>query len=127
MVISERNRMIRQIHADHPNWSLQKIADLVGISRQRVHQVVHTAIDYDIMQTDMKNIIRLNCDPISPSQAARLTGIPKFTIISWAHRGLVTILKHPGKTARGKTVLLDPVSLQERINRYRPRKKSITN
>ncbi len=119
----ERNIHIYEIRRSHPAWTYQDIGNLVGISRQRVQQIVHDVETRGITDIDMelKNNHRLNGEPISATQAARETGIPFGTIRMWAKRGLVKVLEHPGHTAPGRPVLLDPETLQERIDRYRPR------
>lgn len=65
----------------------------------------------------------LNGDPISATQIARETGIPYSVISMWVRRGLVKVVQHPGHACTGKPVLLDPVSLKERIALYRPKRR----
>lgn len=118
----KRNRRIYEIHQAHPNWTYQDIGELVGLSRQRVQQIVREYEKRGIIDNEMaKNNHRFN-EPVSATQAAREIGIPYWVIKKWVQRGLVKVLEHPGHTAPGKPVLLDPVTLQERIDRYRPRK-----
>ncbi|KKL78427.1 hypothetical protein LCGC14_2024910, partial [marine sediment metagenome] len=95
-------------------------------SRQRVQQIVQEIEACDIIDNDMeqpRNNHRLNGEPISATQVARETGIPYSVISSWVSRGLVKVLEHPGHAAPGKLVLLDPVSLQERLDRYHPHRR----
>ncbi|KKM64090.1 hypothetical protein LCGC14_1504850 [marine sediment metagenome] len=127
MNTQERKRRIYEIHKSHPTWTYQDIADLVGLkSRQRVQQIVQEVEACDIIESDMeqpRNNHRLNGEPISATQAAREAGIPYYMIADWVRRGLVKVLEHPGHACPGKPVLLDPVSLQERIHRYRPHRR----
>jgi len=135
MVIHERNRLIKEIREKVPGITLEQIGqmfpredDKKPLSRQRVHQIITQCEKYDIM-SPMENINKLNIgnEPISATQAARKANIPYYIIADWVRRGLVQIVYHPGHATCGKPVLLDPVSLQERIDRYRPRsKKKIT-
>ena len=120
----DRNRRIYEIHKAHPAWTYQDIGELVGLSRQRVQQIVREYDKRGIIDTEMepRNDYRLNGQPISATQAARETGISYWAIMSWVKRGLVKVVQHPGHACTGKPVLLDPVTLQERIDRYRPRK-----
>lgn len=119
----ERNRRIYEIRKSHPNWPYRTIGELVGLSRQRVHQIVQQAEAHGIMATEMepRNNYRLDNKPISATQAARLTGIPYGVISMWVFRGLVKVVEHPSRGGRRNPVLLDPVSLQERIDGYQPR------
>ena len=120
----ERKRRIYEIRKDHPDWTYQAIGELVGISRQRVQQIVSDIEACGIMDNDMnepKNGYRLNGEPVSATQVATETGIPRNTISGWVSDGDVKVIDHPGQTGPGKFVLLDPVTLQERMNRYRPR------
>jgi len=123
MNVQGRNRRIYEIHKAHPTWTYQDIGELVGLSRQRVQQVVREVEECGIIDNEMepRNNYRLNGQPISASQVARETGIPYYVIADWVRRGLVKVLDHPGHGGRGNPVLLDPVTLQERIDRYRPR------
>lgn len=123
MVTLERNRHIYEIHKAHPTWTYQDIGELVGISRQRVEQIVRKEEARDIIDIEMepKNKYQINGQSISATQAARVTGIPVGTISRWVFDGEVKVIAHPGQTGPGKVVLLDPVTLQERMNRYQPR------
>jgi len=124
MSVSERNRHIFEIRKAHPTWSYQDIAELVALSRQRVQQIVRQVEECGIIDTTMENNNdhpRLDGQPISATQAARETGIPYGTISKWVSEGEVRVIEHPGHACTGKPVLLDPVSLQERIARYQPR------
>jgi hypothetical protein len=117
--------MIYQIHLDHPDWTLQMIADLVGVSRQWVYSIVKKCETYGIIATMENKALQLDLKtPISATQASKITGIPYYAFEKWVRRGLVKIVSRPDRRAcTGQSVLLDPVSLQERINRYRPRQK----
>ena len=126
MVLQERNQMIYQIHLDHPDWSLEKIADLVGISRQRVHRIVTHYRNSAIipLMEDKNKVINIGDKPISATQAAEITGISYGTISKWVERNLVKIVSRPNRRAcTGQPVLLDPITLQKRIDNYRPRRK----
>lgn len=127
MNVQNRNRHIYEIHKSHPTWTYQDIGDLVGISRQRVQQIVREAEKRGIIDTEMepRNDHRLT-EPISATQAARQTGIPYGTISKWVSDGLVKVVEHPGHACTGKPVLLDPVTLQKRIDHYRPRRNRLT-
>ena len=121
---NNRNRRIYEIRKDHPDWTYQAIGELVGISRQRVQQIVSEIEACGIMDNNMsepKNGYRLNGEPVSATQVARETGIPLSTIVTWVLRGHVKGIEDPEQTGPGKVVLLDPVTLQERIDKYRPR------
>ena len=124
MNANERNRRIYDIRKANPTWTYREIGELVGISRQRVQQIVRETEKRGIIDTEMepRNNHRLSGEPISATQAAKETGIPYYVIADWVRRGVVRVLKHPGHAAPGKPVLLDPVTLQERIDRYQPRK-----
>jgi len=124
MNANDRNRRICEIRRAHPNWTYQEIGELVGLSRQRVQQIVRETEKRGIIDNKMepKNNHRLNGQPISATQAARETGIPYHAIDNWVRRGLVKVLNHPGHGGRGNPVMLDPVTLQERIDRYQPRR-----
>jgi len=37
---TERNRLLREYHQQHPELSLKEIGVIFGISKQRVHQIV---------------------------------------------------------------------------------------
>lgn len=126
MNMVDRNRQIYQLH-EVLRWSFREIAPKFGISPQRVHQIVKNAESHGIIDNKMEPTInyRLNGQPISATQAARETGIPYYMIADWVRRGLVKVLNHPGHAAPGKPVLLDPVTLQERIDRYRPRRNRV--
>ena len=118
-----RNRRIYEIRKAFPTWSYRDIGDMFGISRQRVHQLMREYEKRGIIDTEMepRNDHRFT-EPVSATQAARETGIPHRTIEKWTERGLVKVIQHPGHACTGKPVLLDPVTLQERIDRYRPRR-----
>ena len=120
---NQRNGRIYEIHKAHPSWTYQDIGELVGLSRQRVQQIVRQIEDHGIIDSEMetRNDHRFT-EPISATQAAKQVGIPRWTIEKWIQRGLVKVLEHPGHTAPGKPVLLDPITLQERIDRYQPRR-----
>ena len=123
----ERNRRIFEIRKAHPAWTYQEIGELLGLSRQRVQQIVREVDSYGIIDAmeEKKNdngLCQLDPNkPISPTQAAREMGIPITTITGWIAEGQVKLVKDPGQTGPGRVNLLDPVSLQERIDRYRPR------
>ena len=119
-----RNRFIWETHRAHPELTYRELGEAYGVSPQRAWSIVHGEDRRAIMDNRMeekRNNHRINGKPISATEVSRLTGIPLYTIASWARRGLVKIISHPGHTARGKVMLLDPQSLQERIDRYRPR------
>ena len=125
----ERKRRIYEIRKDHPDWTYQAIGELVGISRQRVQQIVTEIEACGIMDNDMNEPnekYRLNGEPISATQAARETGIHYYVIADWVRRGLVKVLEHPGHGGRGNPVLLDPVTLQDRIDRHHPRRNHVS-
>ncbi len=119
----DRNKRIYEICRAHPGWTYRDIGELVGLSRQRVQQIVREIEACGIIHNMMepRNDHRLNGQPISATQATRETGIPYSVISSWVSRGLVKVLNHPGHGGRGNPVLLDPVTLQGRIAQYRPR------
>jgi len=120
----KRKRRIYEIRKDHPDWTYQAIGELIGISRQRVQQIVSEIEACGIMDNNMnepKNGYRLNGEPVSATQVATETGIPISTISRWVSEGDVKVINHPGQTGPGKVVLLDPVTLQERVDKYRPR------
>ena len=123
MNANDRNRRIYEIHKAFPTWPFEDIGQMFGITRQRVQQIVREAEKRGIIDTEMepRNDHRLNGKPISATQAARQTGIPYYAIEKWVRRGLVKVLNHPGHGGRGNPVLLDPVTLQERIDCYQPR------
>ncbi len=127
MTSQERNKRIFEIHQAFPQWTYQEIGDMVGLSRQRVERILkQVAVSGKIEQMDETiNNHRLNGEPISATQVARDTGIPYYVIADWVRRGIVKVLEHPGHACTGKPVLLDPVSLQERINRYRPHRRKV--
>jgi len=128
MNVEDRNRRIYEIHKTHPTWTYQDIGELVGLSRQRVQQVVRETEERGIIDSEMtepKNNYQLNGDPVSASQVARETGIPYGVVANWVCRGLVKVLEHPGHGGRGNPVLLDPVTLQDRLDRYRPRRNRV--
>ncbi len=125
MKIEERNRKIYELYkSPPPGWSLKDIGDLFGISPQRVHQIKTELDSYAIMgqMNEPKNNHHFD-KPISATQAAKAAGIPYYIIADWVRRGLVKVLQHPGHACTGKPVLLDPVTLNERIGKYRPRRK----
>ena len=128
MNMQVRNRRIYEIRKEHPTWTYQEIGELVGISRQRVQQIVCELEKCGIMDIEMepRNDHHLNGNPISATQAARETGIPIGTITRWISEGDVKVISHPGQTGPGRVVLLDPVTLQERIDRYRPRRNRVS-
>ena len=37
---TERNKLLREYHKQHPELSLKEIGEIFGISKQRVHQIV---------------------------------------------------------------------------------------
>lgn len=119
----ERKTRIYEIRKAHPDWTYQDIGDLLGVSRQRVQQIV-SEVEACGRMDDMdepRNGYRLNGESVSATEAARETGIPRNTISRWVCDGEVKVLAHPGHACTGKPVLLDPVTLQERISRYQPR------
>ena len=130
MVIA-KNKMIYQIYLDHSDWTLQMIADLTGVTRQRVSQIVKRC---------QKSVILLSMEkanskypritkPMSLSEVSILTGIPTSSIGMWVNRGQVKVhtpTDRP-KACTGHPVLLDPISLQERIDRYKPHQKKTPN
>lgn len=120
MITKERDIIIYESRKAHPEWSYRKIGKSFGISGQRVYQIVSRGI---IEEMEPRNNHRLNGQPISATQVARETGIPYYAIEKWVRRGLVKVLNHPGHGGRGNPVLLDPVTLQERIDRYQPRSR----
>lgn len=124
----ERNVRIYQIHKAHQAWTCQEIGELVGLTRQRVHKIITEVDKSGIISLEMNGTVknyRLNGEPVSASQVAKETGIPQWTIEKWVQRGLVKVLSHPGHTAPGKPVLLDPVTLQARMEKYRPRRRKV--
>ena len=136
MVLRERNQLIRDIKRLHPELTDEQIGRMFlkgpgddrGLSRQRVNKIVRQPEKCGIISITMESeyIIngKLNPDmPIAATMAAELTKIPYWAIAKWVKRGKVKVKQHPGHAAPGKPVLLDPVSLQAQIDRYRPRKK----
>ncbi len=126
MVTSDRNRMIRDIHRAYPYWSYSKIGDLLGISRQRVFQILQSCEKTDIMSSmdEVREVFRLDeTKPISATEAEKLTGVPACVIRDWVRRNLVRVVSRPEHTTNGKFVLLHPVDLQARINTYKPHQK----
>lgn len=126
MVIKDRNQLIRTIKEKSPELTYKELGDLVGLSRQRVHKIVTYNTENDIIRNMERKAIFDK--PISATEVSRITGIPTSSIFDWVSRGLVKIISRPDRKAcTGQPVLLDPVSLQERIDRYRPRKKPGTS
>jgi hypothetical protein len=69
------------------------------------------------------NKVKIGNSPISATQASKIADIPYYIIADWVRRGVVKVVSRPDHKAHiGQPVLLDPVSLQERIDRYKPRK-----
>ncbi len=123
MNVAIRNRAIYETHKAHPELTYRELGDTFGISRQEAHRVVKEG-ERGIMGADMNTTNNHRFDkPISATEVSRETGIPRWTIEKWAQRGLVKVVQHPGHAAPGKPVLLDPVTLNERIRRYRPHRK----
>jgi len=122
----DRDKMIRDIHRAFPYWSYAAIAELVGVSKQRVHQILKEVDDCDTIPIMMNSVIR---EPISATQAAKITGISYGTIAMWVSRGLVDIFKRPRtkKACTNNAVLLDPVSLNKRIVKFHERVNKAKN
>ena len=120
----QRNQLIYEVHLLHPDWTYRAIVENLGLSlsRQRVQQIVLKGSKSGIIEVMEPTNNHHFTEPVSATQAARETGIPWQTVTSWVNRGLVKVVNHPGHTAPGKPILLDPVTLNERIDRYRPRK-----
>lgn len=126
MVTGERNRNLYQIHLRNPELTYQDLAEMVHLSRQRVEQIIRQQEKVEAMGPlpAIPKFPRLNGDPISPAQVSRTLGLPAGLIQCWVRRKQVKVLHRPkGHPGPGKVTLLDPVSLQERLDRYRPRRK----
>jgi hypothetical protein len=127
MGTDERNQMIRDIRRAFPYWDLGKIADLVGSTLAEVHNALKEKPLSGIMRSDMTDNETFNIGnkPISASEVTKRTGIPASTIGMWVKRNQVKVISDPGQTGPGLFVLLDPVTLQQQIDKYKPRKKKI--
>jgi len=126
MVTSDRNQVIRKLRKNVPELTLEQIGKIFdGLSKQRVHQILQSC-DSNVIMSSMDDTIKINIGnkPISATQAAKISKIPYSVIATWVKRGFVQVVSRPEKGVTwGKPVLLDPVSLQERIVRYKPRRK----
>lgn len=123
MNAQDRNRRIYEMRKAF-RWPYRDIGPMFGISGQRAQQIVLEIENRGIIDNEMepRNDHRFT-EPVSATQAAREIGIPLTTIVNWVSRGHVKVLQDPGQTGPGKVVLLDPVTLQERIDRYYARKQ----
>ncbi len=134
MVIRDRNRLIKEIREKVPGVTLQQLGqmfpredDKKPLTRQRVHQIVTHDVKSDTISNMESSVDTIKIkEPISATQVADLLKIPYSVVSTWVSRGLVKKAPdQPDHAAPGKPVLLDPVTLQERIDRYRPRQKKI--
>lgn len=128
MTTAERNQCIYEVRTKL-RWPYSRIAATYGVSRQRVAQVVRymEKLLASAPEPIPLQFPRLNGEPISATQAAKITGVPDYAIHHWISRGQVKVVSRRPRPGPGATTLLDPVSLQERIDRYRPRKRPARN
>ncbi len=123
----DRNQIIRKLRETVPELTLEQIGKAFdGLSRQRVYQILKQSQDCATILDKMENIENkepIFKEPVSATEAAKILNIPYGVVSMWVSRGFVKVVNHPGHAAPGKFVLLDPVSLQERIDRYKPRRK----
>jgi len=129
MVVTDRDQLIKELHVKVPHLSYRQIGKMFDVSGQRIQQILKKPSECATILDMESNLKSLGRSPISATQAAKITGIPYGVISVWVSRGQVKIVKRPDrkKACAGEPVLLDPVSLQERIDKYRPRKKKDSN
>lgn len=128
MVTAERNQNIYEVRKKL-GWPYSRIAETYGISRQRAAEVVQQVerrVTIEAMDATKEPLIAL---PMSATEAAKVSGVPRDAIIKWVERGLVKVVRRPdrAKACTNNPVLLDPVTLQARIDAYRLRKQHIRN
>jgi len=122
MDITERNRRIYEIRKSHPDWTYEAIGQLVGLTRQRVQQIVQDFERNGIMEpVEISDTDLVDSKPVSMTEAAKVTGVPYGTIGHWVFQRQVKVLSRPNRSGRGYAVLLDAESLRNRIARYKPR------
>jgi DNA-binding transcriptional regulator LsrR (DeoR family) len=121
MEVQERNRRIYNLRKAL-GWAYRDIGPMFGISSQRAHQIVQNIEKNGIIDAMEEQKSNQHFDgPVSATEVSRLTGIPISTIVKWVSEGSVKIISDPGQTCPGRFVLLDHITLQERISRYRPK------
>lgn len=126
VITSEKSRMIRDIHRAYPYWKESKIAELVGVSRQRVNKILKTTDERVTINENMvtnSEVMKIGNEPLSATQVSDMCQIPYSVVAMWVKRKLVKVVHHPGHAARGKFVLLDPEDLKARILLYKPKKR----